>query len=1217
MADQTQYSAEEKQQIQELLTPLSEENQEESFSPMLRQYREDVRDFSPPQEAADPGQTMTGGGPDLSGLESLYADQPGDSPSPADSAPGDADFDLGYADTALEHAAADEPLLPPASESSFDGAESSPDLGAQDFGFDTSSAADAGLGGGFEAGDLEAPLDTATDVDADFRFEPEGNGGQAADFGSDLGLTSDFGGASDLDAGAPASDAADFDFGALDSAAPTATAATPDVDAFALEDGGDPGIPTGSASGGGDDFGLDDLDQLGGGATALDAPGEDLSFDAPLSDEKVPTAGGADDFDFGAPDLPSTEVSGAAVGSDFDFGAPTETPVAGGSEGDLELGGGGDDAADFGFDDLSGGSSAAGEFSDDFGGGLGGEALDSGAALDSGLESDLSVDAGDLAAMHQQAQLDSGIGDEFTDEDLARIRSALTDYPPGVKKTVIDAIVNEKISQPDQRLLINMIIDQAESEQIADFLEARLGYRPDTAPSQVTKEGVQIIYTDELSPESLARRRTRNRLILIAAAAGIALSALTIGVITFFRYYSIQGRYEAGLEEWIAAQRTLSDAERLAHRERAEKLYQEALAAAGGKHDPEWQGLYGMAAMKAGFFDDAFVKLFGAVDPDYGQDRAESAWNWPERRAPLIRPASGSRWPSAADYAAGDRALLTDRDNIQRRVSIPGAYIVDRLRDQEMNKMTLVRLARFHSNTARNFTDSELGRKYKNDELAIDYYRLILTLMNRPDDADAMAGIGDIYYARGDYAAAAREYNNIISRFPKDVRGHAGLLNTYIQIWRSNQDPRFVLAKHREIRALGLEEELPLYLTAKLAGFYIDLDPDQVRIRYQVDPVDALSGLDIHDNAQHLLQLVFDKEENRDGEEVIGARYGEGFYQRGRFLLKEREALQALRQFQNAHNFDPRNFLAVNAMGEYYRSVRDFDRASQYFLKALEIQRDWARSAGARPEDETLLAGDLGKIYYNLGSLIFLRYAGFPGGDTIGFPDSRMYPDRAHDEPDTPEMQMRREQLLRARQYLEEAMRQHLRDSAALANLGYWMGWIDYMSSDFEGALQDWDGIDPQYGNQDAALALARANAYFYTDQSRASLGAYLKLKNDLERELAGISEPDPANHQQLGLFRSMASVYNNIGAIYEKEYVELYRRGGAQQDLRRLEQNALLYYTRAVDVSHSVNEDNEIARNNLALAFKYSRDAQGLQFREPLIDDWLPPMLSSLKDSL
>ncbi len=489
--------------------------------------------------------------------------------------------------------------------------------------------------------------------------------------------------------------------------------------------------------------------------------------------------------------------------------------------------------------------------------------------------------------------------------------------------------------------------------------------------------------------------------------------------------------------------------------------------------------------------------------------------------------------------------------------------------------------------------------------------------MNEPDDIDAMSGIGEIFYARGDYAAAAREYNNIIARFPADIRGHAGLLNTYIQIWRQNEDPRFVLAKHREIRALGLEDELSLYLTGKLAGFYIDLDEDEVRIRYQVDPVDSVSGLDIRDNAEHLLSMVFSKEELRDGEEIVGARYGEGFYQRGRFLLKQREALQALKQFQNAHNYDPRHYLAVNAMGEYYRGVRDFDRASQYFLKALEIHRDWSRTAGARPEDETLIAGDYARIYYNLGSLLFLRYAGFPGKDTIGFPDTRLYPDRARAEPENAELQMRREQLLRARQYLEEALREDLRDRKARANLVYWMGWIDYMSSDFEGALNAWDDIDPLYATEDSALSLARANAYFYTDQSRASLGLYLKLKSDLERTLAGIATPDPANQEQRGLFLSLASVYNNIGAIYEKEYVELYRRGGSQQDLRRLEQNAMLYYTRAVDVSHSVNENNEIARNNLALAFKYSRDAAGLQFREPLIDDWLPPMLSSLKEEL
>lgn len=1228
MADVTQeHTQEELERIQELLSPLESEDLEQVFSPMIGQYRSDLREVRPENFDAELAEQPEGArplgeapGPDLSELENLFGDESGASAAPeAGESPADAGFDMGDFDPGAGGAAGGSD----AGGFDFDPGGLTEGADTEDFG---------AAGGGRDAPDLDSGATSFPDTDFNFDAPAAQAGSGDDEFSFDetpgepgAAPATQAGGA-DFDFGDLGGDSAPFDAsGGADFGLPGDEAAAPGADfdtEFSLTDDATPGEDAGAGaelgSDFGSDFGADFAPDAGGGfAAAADtgAPGasEDFAFDE--------SPGGGLDADFGSSaataddGLGDFDLGGDAAGaSELDLDA---TPAGGGSEFDLsfdDLSPGDASAApaaassgDSGFDDMSFDLDPPSGGGDDFA--YGGDV--------SAAPMDLGVDASDLADMNAQAQLDSGIGNEFTDEDLARIRAALVDYPPGIKKTVIDVVVNEKISQPDQRLLINMIIDQAEAEQIADFLEARLGYRPDSAPSQVTKEGVQIIYTDEISPESMARRRARNRFILLAAGAALAGVFALFGGYYFYHYFSVQGAYQRGLEELIAAQDAPGDAERLARRARAEELYASALAAAGGKHDPEWQSRYGIAHMRAGFFDDAFEKLYGRVEPDYGSERPESGWSWPERRAPLVRLADGAAWPSPDAFAAGARTTLTDRDEVQRRVAVPGAYLVDRLRDQRLNRTTLISLARFHSNHARNFVDGEAGRKYKNDELAIDYYRLILTLMNQPDDMDALSGIGDIYYQRGDYGAAAREYHAIVEKFPNEVRGHASLLNTFLQIWKQTGDPRPTLAKHREIRQLGLEDDLPIYIASKLAAFYIGLDPDQVRIRYQVDPVDSLSGLDLDDNAQHLLALVFQKEETRDGVEIVGSHYGEGFYQRGRYLMANKEGLQALKQFQNAHNYDPRHYLAVNAMGEYYRSAQDFDRAGDYFLKAIEIRRDWEKSAGNRPEDETLIDGDIGRIYYNLGSLLFLRYAGFDGKAGVGYPDSPLYPDRARREPDSPELQKRREQLARAREYFDEALRLNLRDETARTHLNYWMGWIDYVNSDFESALVAWDKIDPLYSNSEPALLMGRGNSYYYTDQTRSALGAYLKVRSDLETALAGIEEPDPQNAEQRRIFRSLAAVYNNIGAVYEREYIELYRRGGAPQDLRRLEENALLFYEAAIETARKVSQDNEIARVNSRLAFKYSRSAQGLRFREPAIDDQVAPLLESLKDDL
>ncbi|MCB1309534.1 MAG: hypothetical protein KDK30_15195, partial [Leptospiraceae bacterium] len=242
----------------------------------------------------------------------------------------------------------------------------------------------------------------------------------------------------------------------------------------------------------------------------------------------------------------------------------------------------------------------------------------------------------------------------------------------------------------------------------------------------------------------------------------------------------------------------------------------------------------------------------------------------------------------------------------------------------------------------------------------------------------------------------------------------------------------------------------------------------------------------------------------------------------------------------------------------------------------------------------------------------FLRHAGFEDAETLGFPDTRIYPYRAS-RVETEEVRQRRQQLVQAREYFDQALELNIKDENARTNILFWMGWIDYVNSDFEKALLQWEQIDPLYSNSDPVLLMARGNAYFYTDQQRAALGNYLKVESDFEREVLEVASQDASTKEQRYYLLTLAAVYNNIGAIYEKEFLELKQRGGNPQELKELEKNALLYYYNAVDTAHRVGHDHEIARTNLNLAFKNGNDTE----REPLIDDWISPVLYSLRNEL
>lgn len=1165
--EKIELTPEETAQVQSLLEPLAQGTT--AFFPMADQFKSDMQEVEKilatdedPEAGTEPP-AETGDGTDIPPTADTGISDTGAASDFAFDSDPPPDMDLG-AETAATEA---DPFATPA--------------GGDDFAFDETPQATT-----FEEPALtETPpstdfADTTTDVDfptdnfADSSFETTET--PTEDFGApDDGLSLE----TDPFASTPSEPSLDmemptdttagdgFDFDTPSDSTPSGGM---DFDTTATDFGGD-SLSTGDQFAGGDDFANTD-------AAFEDAIG--LSDSTPVAE----TSDFGDDSGGGFADLaPATSDFGDAGLSDADFAATStaEMPDAMATATDSAP----TDFGDFS-NDLSG-------LQDDFS-----SSSDTSA---SAATADL-LDSSELADMTKQANLAQGIGDDFSDEDLAKIRTALDDIPPALKKAIVNAIVEEKISRPDQQLLMHMLIDQASPEAIADFLEPRIGYRPDLTPPQFRKDGIQIIYADGMSPEELAGRRKKARFTLFAVLGGLVGASLLFGTLLLYKRFSIAGTYKEGLKELALAAITAGN-EKEEHRKRAEIFYQKALSDSG-TFDTDMMNRYGLAMLRAGFYDDAFTKLFGKVDPAYD-------WSDPGTRAPLIRLRDGGKFPSPAEFAKGGTVDFLDRENTRRRLEIPGAYTVSRLRDGKLDKQTILSLGKFHSHGAQSFTKRAEGQKYKNDELGIDYYRLILTLMEMPDDIDARAGIGDVYYNKKEFTDAAREYNKILEKFPADIKGHAGLLNTYIEVWRANEDPRYVIGRHRLIQTLGIEKDLPIYLLTKLAGFYIDLNEDDLRIRYQVDPVNAVNGMTIDDNATHLLEVVFNKTEERDGEVIEGANYGEGFFQRGRFLMRQKESLRALRQFQNAHQYDPRHYLAVREMGAYYRGNLDFNKAEEYFKKSLELYNQFKDEYGARPEDETLIAGDVGLMYYDLGSLLFLRYAGAPRENKEAFADTRIYPDRGT-ATETSETQKRRELLTQARDYFDEALKQKVRDSRAKIESIYWSGWIDYASADFESALQQWEDLQDVFpGNySDPVLLMARANSYYYTDQTRSALGDYLKIQDDLERKLAMLDHAVPEDPEHQKLFLTLAALYNNLGAVYEKEFNEGTQRGASRRSLQELEKNSLKYYWKAIESARKVDEDNEIARANLQLAFR-----PGMRKKDPILDDWISPMLSTLSE--
>ncbi|MCC6275310.1 MAG: hypothetical protein IT569_05605 [Leptospiraceae bacterium] len=828
-------------------------------------------------------------------------------------------------------------------------------------------------------------------------------------------------------------------------------------------------------------------------------------------------------------------------------------------------------------------------------------------------DSEISDDAGsggsiedDLSSLaEEETSLEQGL----TDEDLAAIQQEIVKYPPKLKRTVIDAFVNDRISRQNQKDLIELIKANQKPEDIASFLSPLLGHKVELFDSsgQYSADGIPIISTKPIyTKEGLLRQK---QLIKKTVAAAIASILFIFGLFSGYKYlykpWQAGGQYELGLIEIKKANEEKDPEKRKIRFAHAEEFFTK-----GEKIEPnslKYLNLYGIHYMKAGEYEKAFEKLFGRVSPDFGTESSDptqrGAWN-KRTEVPNITLAKNERWSNLKLPIAGkivnenDYMKLISQDKVERKILKAGAYIVSRLEQDIHDTTTYINLGRFHSNIANSFTDRTRykGTDYKNDDLAINYYKEVFTDSDDPYNVPAITGIAKIYYNKKEFSKAASYYNKIVEAYPKNEIGHGGILSTYIEMWKKDKNPQFVLNHHRQVRnALGIEEDLPMYILAKLASFYNDLDSKEVRIRYNINPEDQVTGMEIDDNVEHLLGLLYGKTEVRDGEEFKGSEYAEGYYQRGRFHLKKGETRRALKQFEFAANYDSAHYLAVLQMAEYYMRVNDMSEASKLLANSKERYETYKIDYGIREEDEVLIEGDPGRIYFDMGKIIYLGSVGVTKKDNINeFPGRKIYPERSLDKM-TEEDENRRKELHESLFFFNKATELNLKNESLKRELYFYKGWIEYMHNNWTEALNAWSNIGEDDAYSNATLLLGKANAYYYTGQLNASLGNYLKVKEDFEDREAAITTPvsEDMNHQEI--YQTLVAVYNNIGAVYER---------------KKNTTAALKNYWKSIEATRKISMVSEIANSNKDMVFKARPKGQ-----EPLLDDWLSPTLDSIRE--
>ncbi len=806
-------------------------------------------------------------------------------------------------------------------------------------------------------------------------------------------------------------------------------------------------------------------------------PASDLGSDDPFASFGTPSP---TEDDFGGFDQPATPTSDSFDDPFGDLGDSLQAPSF-------------DDALEpssGGFDDLA---PSLDEIP------VAGMEEDMGLGLDSDLDS--------LGRENEPPE--EGLEEGLSDEDLAVIQRELVKYPPKLRRTIIDAIVNNRIPLKNQKEILELIKAQQKPEDVAQFLSSLLGEKVELEDTsgKFSKEGIPIIASkDAYTKEGAIRRRELIRKTSIYSAAAILLLTTTILLYEkVIRPFRADSYYAQGLElieeygnsnDALEKQKLLFDAEN-------QFLKGEAIL----PHSLTQLNAYCMAYMKVGQYEKAFEKCFGKVEPDFGfePEDKEHKRSWGKRvEVPNIGFAPKSKWNDAGIKVAGKDYFpelsfsLTSQDKVPRKVVKAGAYIVSRLRDDVHDAETYISLGKFHSFHRKDFIEQLPGKttkQYKNDLLAIEYFKRVFTDVGQPDNITATAGIAKVYYNKEEFATAAKYYNDIIERSPKDAVGHGGILSTYIEMWKRDKNPQFVLNHHRQVRnALNIEDDLSLPVLAKLAAFYIDLDSEDVRIRYNINPEDQVSGMEIDDNVEYLLNIAY----NKDG----GSKFAEGYYQRGRYYFKTSQSARALKQLELSATHDMRHYLAILLMAEYYLKVENYDESVKLLSETDSRYELYKNRLGEREEDETLLEGKPGRISFNLGKIHLLESAGIDSTDSLKeFPGRKIYPERSLGYLSAEERE-RRNGLYAAQTNFKKALERGLGDEPSMIReCNYYLGWIDYMHGDFASALDYWANLPEEDTYNNPMVLLGKGHSFFYTKQYNASLGNYLKLKDDYERK--------------------------------------------------------------------------------------------------------------------
>ncbi|MFC1670324.1 hypothetical protein ACFL20_08010 [Spirochaetota bacterium] len=455
-------------------------------------------------------------------------------------------------------------------------------------------------------------------------------------------------------------------------------------------------------------------------------------------------------------------------------------------------------------------------------------------------------------------------------------------------------------------------------------------------------------------------------------------------------------------------------------------------------------------------------------------------------------------------------------------------------------------------------------------DVAIEFYRRVLVLDKK--NIKALSGIGHAYFYQGEFVKAKKYFEDII-RINKDaIIGYEGLLNLYIE---RDAFPQ-VASTHTEVRERGMLTDISSPLLAKLAGYYLDkrkTDKVNVRIDYGVR---SKRLKDMADNTYPAVRSVLKALNTKDKNyPPLHLQYARLSHAEKNYKLMKKYLLTAL---EGGHGMKshPNYYGALHLLGEYYYYTREPVNAYKYLNKAINSygnQPDFTR------EDYYGETEKLGRTYELLGNIFYYFF------DKV----KSRYGDLEDEKVD--------DKMTRISNYniAREKYEMALKEKHSTPGLHYNLGRIYYLNKLYRKSLNQWLHLYEDFV-QHPELMVALGNAFYHMGNYEASKGEYLKLISYFEHKVSGLGKPNPGEPNHIAMFQSLATAYNNIGAVYQ---------------IQKNESKSSLSYWKAIDYSKRLNVENHYSRVNLARSFNRKKAAP------PILDEDIPFSIEYYRDDL